>query len=147
MRTTIKTTLTLDLLDKIRHSRDNKGGKMATDSITYMGHHWIEISGNEITVGINDDAVSEIDSIQKLLLPEQGENFETDDVCGEIETSDGPLNLYVPVAGSISEVNPAIVEDPSLILEDPYDEGWLYKVEASNQEEVDELQNGTNVEN
>ncbi len=120
---------------------------MATDSITYMGHHWIEINGDEITVGINDDAVDEIDSILKLLLPEQGEVFETDDVCGEIETSDGPLNLYVPVAGSISEVNPAIIEDPKLILEDCYDEGWLYKVEASDQEEVDELKNGTNVEN
>lgn len=120
---------------------------MATDSITYMGHHWIQINGDEITVGINDDAVAEIDAITKLLLPEQGENFETDDVCGEIETSDGPLNLYVPVTGSISEVNTAIIEDPNLILEDPFDEGWLYKVEGTDQAEIDELKNGTNVEN
>lgn len=117
------------------------------DQMTYMGHHWIEINGDEITVGINEDALAEIDAIQKLVLPEQGEEFETDDICGEIETSDGPLNLFVPVAGSISEVNPAVLEDPNLIMEDPFDEGWLFKVEATDQAEVDELRSVTVADN
>lgn len=116
---------------------------MASDSIPYMGHHWIEINGDEITVGINDDAVNEIGDIKKVLLPDQGEEFEADDICGEIETSDGPMNLFSPVTGSVTEVNQAAVDDPNLILEDPYDEGWLYKVEAKDSAEVADLKGGT----
>lgn len=119
---------------------------MASDTITYMGHHWLEINGDEITVGINDDTAADIDEIQKLLLPEQGEEFEADDVCGELETSDGPVNLYAPVSGTISEVNAAVIEDPQLIIEDPLDEGWLFKIEAKDQAEVDQLRSDSNLE-
>lgn len=120
---------------------------MATDSMTYMGHHWIEIKGDEITVGINEDAINEISDIKKLVLPEQGEEFEADDICGEIETSDGPLNLFVPASGSITEINQSVVDDPDLILADPYDEGWLFKVEAKDQEEIEQLKGGTSFDN
>lgn len=119
---------------------------MAKDVINYMGHLWITISGDEVTVGINEDGINAIDDIKKILLPEQGEEFETDDVCGEIETSDGPLNLYAPVAGSISEINAAVIQEPELILEDPFDEGWLFKIEAKEAEEIAQLK-GTDFEN
>lgn len=119
---------------------------MAKDVINYMGHLWITISGDEVTVGINEDGIEAIDDIKKILLPEQGEEFESDDVCGEIETSDGPLNLYAPVTGSISEINAAVIQEPELILEDPFDEGWLFKIEAKDSEEVAQLK-GADFEN
>lgn len=119
---------------------------MAKEVINYMGHHWITISGDEITVGLNDEGISAIDDIKKILLPEQGEEFEADDVCGEIETSDGPLNLYAPVSGSISDINSAVIAEPELVLEDPFDEGWLFKIEAKDPEEIEALK-GTDFEN
>lgn len=119
---------------------------MAAETLTYMGHLWLEINGDEITVGINEDTVNEIGDIKKILLPEQGEEFEADDICGEIETSDGPVNLFVPVTGSITEVNPNVVDEPELILDDPTGEGWLFKVEAKDMEEVSQLK-GSDFEN
>jgi glycine cleavage system H protein len=110
--------------------------------MNFMGHLWIRIEGDEVTVGINEDSLEEVGEIDAVVLPEQGENFEADDVCGEVETADGPINLYTPVTGSVTEINNDVLDDPDLILQDPYGDGWLFKIEADSPEEISQLSSG-----
>ncbi len=113
---------------------------MKNELINYMGHHWLLVEGNSVLVGITEDAVDEIDKIQEMNLPVEGEEVEADDVCGEIETPDGTYKLYAPVDGSVAEVNNEVVEDHSLLFDDPYD-SWLYRIEAADEASLDALFN------
>ncbi|MBX3016894.1 MAG: glycine cleavage system protein H [Bdellovibrionaceae bacterium] len=103
-----------------------------------MGYLWFQREDNVYTIGINEDAVDEIEKITALDLPAEGESVEAEVVCGSIETDDGQMDVYVPVTGVVTEINSAVMEDPSLIQEDPYD-GWLFKIESEEDyEEPDE---------
>ena len=111
---------------------------MKNEHITYMGHHWILVEDNAVLVGMTEEALGEIDKIQEMNLPSEGEEVEADDVCGEIETPDGTYKLYAPVNGTVAEVNSEIIEDNSLLFDDPYD-SWLYKIEAADEASLDAL--------
>jgi glycine cleavage system H protein len=111
---------------------------MRNEYMNYMGHHWILVEDNTVLVGMSEEAMNEIDKIQEMNLPSEGEEVVGDEVCGEIETPDGTYKLYSPVDGNIVEVNQEIIEDNSLLFDDPY-ESWLYRVEASDSAQVDAL--------
>lgn len=115
-----------------------RGLKMKNELVTYMGHHWILVEDNSVLVGMTEEAINEIDKIQEINLPNEGEEVEADDVCGEIETPDGTYKLYSPVNGSVAEVNADVVEDTSLLFDDPYD-CWLYRIEAADDASLDAL--------
>ncbi len=111
---------------------------MAEQYRNFMGYLWFQREDNVYTIGINEDAVDEIEKITALDLPAEGESVEAEVVCGSIETDDGQMDVYVPVTGVVTEINSAVMEDPSLIQEDPYD-GWLFKIESEEDyEEPDE---------
>jgi len=95
----------------------------------YMGYLWFQKEDNVYTIGINEEGLEEIEKIRSLDLPAEGESVEPDVVCGTLETDDGQLDIYVPVAGTVVELNSAVLEDPSLIQDDPVD-GWLLKIES-----------------
>ena len=109
---------------------------MANDIRNFMGYLWYKEEDGVVTIGINEDALEDFEEIVSIDLPAEGEAIESDVVLGTIETDDGPLDIYSPVAGTILEVNSQAVEDSSIIMEDPMEEGWLIKVEA--EDEIDE---------
>lgn len=109
------------------------------DLLTYMGYEWIQIEDEVITIGINEEGLEEFSEIVKVDLPAENEEVEPDEVCGEIETDEGPLNLYCPVEGTVVEINTAVIENPSLIIEDTYGDGWLFKVEAKRLKDLKKL--------
>ena len=109
------------------------------DLITYMGYEWLQIEDGIITVGINEAGLDEFTEISAINLPAVDDEIVPDEICGEIETDQGPLNLYCPVEGQVIEINEAVVEDPNLLVEDPTGDGWLFKVEAKNPEDLDEI--------
>ena len=100
-----------------------------------MGYLWVQKEDNVYTIGINEDGLEDFETIESVDLPRENEEIEADVVCGALETDEGPLDLYSPVSGKVIELNPAVIEDPSIITEDPYD-AWLLKVESD--EEMDE---------
>jgi len=102
---------------------------MAEQYKTFMGHLWYQKEDNVYTVGLNEDALDEIESISSVDLPPEGEVIESDVVLGSIETDNGPLDIYSPVSGNVVEINTTVTEDPSLIQDDPYD-AWLFKIES-----------------
>lgn len=107
--------------------------------IPYMGYEWLQVEDDTVTIGISEEGVSELTEITAVNLPAENEEVSPDEICGEIETEEGPLNLYCPVEGKVVEINAAVVENPSLIMEDPYGDGWLFRVEPNNTEDLDEL--------
>ena len=102
--------------------------------INYMGYLWYQVDGNTLTLGISEEGLEDFDDITKVSLPTESESVDPDEVCGELDTEDGPVNVYSPVEGRVVEVNPAVIENPELIHEDPYGDGWLFRVEADPSE-------------
>lgn len=110
-----------------------------SDDIKNFNHHmWYREEDGIITIGINDEGLSDITEITAIDLPPEQEKVEEDTPIGVIETDDGPLNIYSPVVGTVIEVNASVLEEPSVIQEDPYEEGWLLRIEASEPVDEDE---------
>ena len=99
---------------------------------------WIQEEDWIITIGINEEGLADFEEITSVDLPAEHDKVEADEVCGTVETDDGPLDIYSPVSGTVIEVNAAVIDDPSLIQEDPFEEGWLIRVEASEPLDEDE---------
>lgn len=111
---------------------------MSTDIKNFMGNFWVQTTNNIITIGINEESLNDFDDILSFDLPSEQDLVEGEEVCGSIETSDGPLDIYSPVTGTILEVNAAVVDDPSILFDDPYGDGWLLKIEPSEEDDYDE---------
>ena len=107
-----------------------------SDIKNFNHHMWYQEVDGIITIGINEEGLADITEITSVDLPPEQEKVEEDVAIGTIETDDGPLDIFVPVAGTVIEVNAQVLEDPSVIQDDPYEEGWLLRFEAS--EEISE---------
>lgn len=110
--------------------------------LPYMGYEWLQIEDDTVTIGISEEGLSELSDITAVKLPAENEDVTPDEVCGEIETDEGAMNLYSPVEGRVIEINAAVVENPNLIMEDPFGDGWLFRVEAEDIDDLDELIQG-----
>ncbi|MEY4617231.1 MAG: glycine cleavage system protein ue [Pseudomonadota bacterium] len=103
---------------------------MSDDVKIYMGNFWVQSEGGTITLGLTEETIADFDEIVSFDFPEEQQNVEADEVCGTIETNDGPIDIYSPVSGSVIEVNTTLIEDSSVLMEDPTGEGWLLKFTA-----------------
>ena len=106
---------------------------MASEDVrNFMGYLWVRKEDGVLTIGVNEDGLEDFEEITSVELPVEHEKIDEDVVIGTIETDDGPLDIYSPVSGTVLEVNSQVLEDPSLIMEDPYEEGWLIRIEADD---------------
>lgn len=107
--------------------------------IKNFNHHmWYLEDDGIITIGINEEGLSEITEITSVDLPQEQEKVEEDVAIGTIETDDGPLDIYSPVEGTVIEVNSNVLDEPSVIQDDCYEEGWLLRIEATSDIDEDE---------
>lgn len=106
-----------------------------------LEHLWVRADEDLIvTVGISEEAFQDSDEIIKIRLPEEGEEVVKNEAFGRLTTHRPSVyRLYSPVTGEVVEVNDEIIDAPEMILEDPYDEGWLIRVEMATIAELDEL--------
>lgn len=95
-----------------------------------MGNFWVQSEGGVVTLGLTEETIADFDEILSFDFPEDQQTVEADEVCGTIETNDGPIDIYSPVTGTVIEVNTTLVEDPSMLMDDPGGEGWLLKFSA-----------------
>ena len=110
------------------------------DDLKYTKEHeWVRVKGTVATVGITDWAQDQLGEIVFVELPEEGEEIEKDYTFGVVESTKSVNDLYVPMSGSVVEVNDPILDSPEIINEDCYGEGWLIRIEVSNKEELGEL--------
>ena len=94
-------------------------------------HEWVRIEGDVAIVGITEFAQSELGDIVFVEIETQGETLEEHTVFGTVEAVKTVSDLFMPVSGTILEVNPALEANPALVNEDPYGEGWMIKVQLS----------------
>lgn len=110
---------------------------MGSDDVrNFMGYLWVRQEDGVVTIGINEDGLEDFAEVSSLELPSEQEKIDADVVIGTLETDEGPLDIYSPVSGTVIEVNSQVLDDPSIIIEDPYEEGWLIRIEA--EEDLDE---------
>jgi len=102
-------------------------------------HEWIRVEGNLVTIGITDYAQEELGDIVNVELPDEGDEIHKDEAFGAVESVKASSEVFSPVSGKIVEVNEPLMDAPEMINEDPYDEGWMVKVELSDSSELDEL--------
>ncbi|WP_309127942.1 glycine cleavage system protein GcvH [Microbacterium sp.] len=95
-------------------------------------HEWVAADGATATVGITDYAADALGDIVFVELPEVGTELSRGDVFGEAESTKSVSELYAPVAGTVSEVNQAVVDDPSLLNSSPFEDAWLIKVTVAD---------------
>jgi len=102
-------------------------------------HEWVRVDGNVATVGITDFAQDALGDVVFVQLPEAGVLVEAGGACAEIESTKSVSDIYAPVAGTIVEANEALDDTPELVNQDPYGQGWVFKVELSDASAVDGL--------
>lgn len=102
-------------------------------------HEWIRVEGNEAYVGITDYAQSELGEIVFVDITTEGETIGQDETFGSIEAVKTVSDLNMPVTGEVLEVNEAINDQPELVNNDPYGEGWMIKISVANPAELDTL--------
>ena len=110
------------------------------DSLRYTkDHEWIRIEGDEAIVGITDFAQGELGDIVYVEIETVGKELEAGAVFGTVEAVKTVSDLYLPLTGTISEVNPNLNSSPELVNSDPYGEGWMIKMKIKNRAEAEEL--------
>ncbi len=99
-------------------------------------HEWIRMDGEEAYVGITDYAQQQLGDIVFVDITTEGETLEKGETFGTIEVVKTVSDLFIPVGGEVLEVNPALEEQPELVNQDPYGEGWLIKMRPTDPNEL-----------
>lgn len=102
-------------------------------------HEWIQLDGNVATIGITDFAQRELGDIVYVDISTVGQSLEAETVFGTVEAVKTVSDLFLPVAGTITEVNAALNDKPESVNSDPYGEGWMIKMTVNNPADVEAL--------
>ena len=102
-------------------------------------HEWIRLEGDVAYVGITDYAQEQLGDIVFVDIPTEGETLAADEVFGTIEVVKTISDLFLPVTGEILEQNEALADQPELVNQDPYGEGWLIKIKPAADADLDSL--------
>ena len=113
------------ILEELRYSKDHVWARLDDD--------------NRITVGITDYAQEELGEITGINLPEEGEEVVKDESMGSIESQNEVVDLFSPLSGEIVEVNQELLDAPEIINEDPYQDGWIIRIDIPSTTDYYEL--------
>lgn len=114
--------------------------RIPEDRLYTENHLWVKKEKKKIArIGITDYFNSKDIEIINVDLPEEGEEYDRDDIFGSLEGVEEMYNLVMPVSGIVVSVNEKVLDNIDLLNEDPYEEGWLIKVEMTNPLELDDL--------
>ena len=102
-------------------------------------HEWIDVSGDSATVGITDYAQGQLGDVVFVDLPEAGRAVSKGGEAAVVESVKAASDVYAPVSGTVTESNPALADDPSLVNSAPEGEGWFFRLTLSDAGELDGL--------
>lgn len=97
-------------------------------------HMWVNVDDEPFVLGLTSYGVTSIDGVKTIDLPEIGVEVVAGDEIGSVQGESGEQPIICPVDGTIAFVNTAVLEDPQVIVDDPYEEGWLVKIEPTDDE-------------
>ncbi|HRN46519.1 MAG TPA: glycine cleavage system protein GcvH [Niabella sp.] len=99
-------------------------------------HEWVSLDGNIATIGVTDFAQKELGDIVYVEVETVGQKLEAGTVFGTVEAVKTVSDLFLPVSGTVDELNPALANSPELVNTDPYGEGWMIKMTVDNPDDV-----------
>ena len=102
-------------------------------------HEWVRIEDNIAIVGITDFAQGELGDIVYLEIDTLDSQIDSNEVFGTVEAVKTVSDLFMPITGKVIEVNQSLEDKPELVNEDPYGEGWIIKIDISEQSQIDSL--------
>lgn len=102
-------------------------------------HEWIKLDGDIATIGITDYAQRELGDIVYVDIDSKGKELAAEEIFGTVEAVKTVSDLFLPVAGTVTEVNPALANQPELVNTDPYGEGWMIKMTIANIADAEDL--------
>ena len=102
-------------------------------------HEWIRIEGDQAVVGITDFAQDELGDIVFIDIGTEGQTLDRETVFGTVEAVKTVSDLFMPVSGTVAELNPALATDPASVNTDPYGKGWMVRVKLSDASQVNDL--------
>ena len=102
-------------------------------------HEWVKVEGDIATVGITDFAQKELGDIVYVEIETEGEKIEANESFGTVEAVKTVSELFMPLAGEITEVNENLESEPEKVNNDPYGEGWMIKIKLSDPQAVEGL--------
>ena len=106
-------------------------------------HEWVRRNEDgSVTVGISDSAQDQLGDMVFVEVPETGASVTAEEACAVVESVKAASDVYAPVAGEIVEVNEGLADSPETVNQDPYGEGWIFRLQPSNAAEIDGLMDG-----
>ena len=110
------------------------------DGLKYTkDHEWVKLEGNVATIGITEFAQGELGDIVYVDINSVGKEVAKEGVFGTVEAVKTVSDLFMPVTGTVTEVNKALDSEPELVNSDPYGQGWMVKITVANAADVDDL--------
>jgi glycine cleavage system H protein len=106
-------------------------------------HEWIRLEGDVATIGITEFAQHELGDIVYVEIETVGQQLNAGDVFGTVEAVKTVSDLYLPVNGTVTEINPKLNTNPELVNNDPYGDGWMVKMKVSSVDDVSSLLKAT----
>tara|TARA_B100001250_G_C19511466_1_gene661883 strand:- start:197 stop:577 length:381 start_codon:yes stop_codon:yes gene_type:complete len=102
-------------------------------------HEWVLINGDELVCGITEFAQRELGDIVYVDIDTEGQNIEKENIFGTIEAVKTVSDLFMPISGTVFEKNNKLEDNPQLINESPYEEGWIIKIKDANSDQLNDL--------
>ena len=110
-----------------------------TDLKYASSHEWVNVEGDTAIIGISDHAQDELTELVFIELPEIGRELAAGDPCAVVESVKTASDIYAPVSGQVIETNDALDTEPGTVNDDPYGDGWFFKIRLANPKELDDL--------
>ena len=102
-------------------------------------HEWVNVEGDTAIIGISDHAQDELTELVFIELPEIGRELTAGDPCAVVESVKTASDIYAPLSGKIIDTNDALDTEPGTVNDDPYGDGWFFKIRLTNPKELDDL--------
>ena len=113
------------------------------DLLYTKDHEWVNVDGDVATIGITDFAQGELGDIVFVEFPDLNSTVEKGQSAGTIEAVKTVADLYMPISGTVIAVNENLDNNPEAVNDTPYDDGWMIKIDISNQDEISDLLTAT----
>lgn len=112
---------------------------MLEEEIDFSDDLWVKLDEEILIIGAKQDLFEDVSEIWGVDLPNEGDEVSVENICGEIETDQGPINIYSPLDGEVLETNTAILDAPDLLFDDSTEEGWLLKVKPFEKSDLEDF--------
>ena len=110
-----------------------------TDLKYASSHEWVNVEGDTAIIGISDHAQDELTELVFIELPEIGRELTAGDPCAVVESVKTASDIYAPLSGEIIDTNDALDTEPGTVNDDPYGDGWFFRIRLTNPKELDDL--------